>query len=32
MNKAMGFAIDASAVTIQHTGVYAPRLEEIVRV
>lgn len=29
MNKAMGFAIDASAVTIQHTGVYAPRLEEI---
>jgi D-beta-D-heptose 7-phosphate kinase/D-beta-D-heptose 1-phosphate adenosyltransferase len=31
MNKAMGFAIDASAVTIQHTGVYAPRLEEIKR-
>ena len=32
MNKAMSFAIDAGAVTIQHTGVYAPRLEEIVRV
>jgi D-beta-D-heptose 7-phosphate kinase/D-beta-D-heptose 1-phosphate adenosyltransferase len=31
MNKAIGFAIDASAVTIQHTGVYAPRLEEIMR-
>ena len=31
MNKAMSFAIDAGAVTIQHTGVYAPRLEEIMR-
>jgi len=29
MNKAMCFAIDASAVTIQHMGVYAPTLEEI---
>jgi D-beta-D-heptose 7-phosphate kinase/D-beta-D-heptose 1-phosphate adenosyltransferase len=29
MNKAMGFAIDASAVTIQHMGVYAPTLQEI---
>jgi D-beta-D-heptose 7-phosphate kinase/D-beta-D-heptose 1-phosphate adenosyltransferase len=32
MNKAMEFAIDASAVTIQHMGVYAPSLEEIMRV
>jgi len=31
MNKAMEFAIDASAVTIQHMGVYAPSLREIMR-
>jgi D-beta-D-heptose 7-phosphate kinase/D-beta-D-heptose 1-phosphate adenosyltransferase len=30
MHKSINFAIDASAVTVQHLGVYAPRLEEIV--
>jgi len=30
MHKSITFAIDASAVTVQHLGVYAPRLEEIV--
>jgi D-glycero-beta-D-manno-heptose-7-phosphate kinase len=29
MEAAIQFAIRASAVTVQHTGVYAPRLEEI---
>jgi bifunctional ADP-heptose synthase (sugar kinase/adenylyltransferase) len=29
MESAIQFAIRASAVTVQHTGVYAPRLEEI---
>ena len=29
MELAIQFAIRASAVTVQHTGVYAPRLEEI---
>ena len=29
MDEAMLFAIRASAVTVQHTGVYAPTLEEI---
>lgn len=30
MNAAIKFAIKAAAVTVQHVGVYAPRLEEIV--
>ncbi len=30
MESAIQFAICASAVTVQHTGVYAPRLEEII--
>jgi len=29
MSRAIQFAIRASAVTVQHTGVYAPRLDEI---
>ena len=29
MEAAVEFAIRASAVTVQHTGVYAPRLDEI---
>jgi D-glycero-beta-D-manno-heptose-7-phosphate kinase len=29
IHKAISFAIDASAVTVQHLGNYAPRLEEI---
>jgi len=29
MSQAILFAIRASAVTVQHTGVYAPRLDEI---
>jgi len=29
MSRAIQFAIQASAITVQHTGVYAPRLEEI---
>jgi D-beta-D-heptose 7-phosphate kinase/D-beta-D-heptose 1-phosphate adenosyltransferase len=29
MEAAIQFAIRASAITVQHTGVYAPRLEEI---
>ena len=29
MREAVSFAIKASAVTVQHVGVYAPRLEEI---
>jgi sugar/nucleoside kinase (ribokinase family) len=29
MEAAVEFAIRASAVTVQHTGVYAPTLEEI---
>ena len=29
MDRAIEFAIRASAVTVQHTGVYAPTLEEI---
>jgi len=29
MPEAIKFAIEASAVTVQHVGVYAPRLEEI---
>jgi D-beta-D-heptose 7-phosphate kinase/D-beta-D-heptose 1-phosphate adenosyltransferase len=29
MHKAISFAIDASAVTVQHLGNYAPRLEEL---
>lgn len=29
MNSALEFAIKASAITVQHRGVYAPKLEEI---
>jgi len=29
MERSIQFAVRASAVTVQHTGVYAPRLEEI---
>lgn len=29
MHKAISFAIDASAITVQHLGNYAPNLEEI---
>ena len=29
MDRAIAFAIQASAITVQHTGVYAPTLEEI---
>lgn len=29
LDKAIGFAIKASTVTVQHIGVYAPKLEEI---
>ena len=29
IEQAVKFAIAASAVTVQHIGVYAPRLEEI---
>ncbi len=29
MDRAIQFAIQASAITVQHTGVYAPRLDEI---
>lgn len=29
MNSALEFAVKAAAVTVQHRGVYAPRLEEI---
>jgi len=29
LNLAIEFAIRASAVTVQHIGVYAPALEEI---
>jgi D-beta-D-heptose 7-phosphate kinase/D-beta-D-heptose 1-phosphate adenosyltransferase len=29
MAQAVEFALRASAVTVQHVGVYAPRLEEI---
>jgi len=29
MSSAIKFAICASAITVQHTGVYAPTLEEI---
>ena len=31
MDQAIEFAIRASAVTVQHIGVYAPTLEEIIR-
>jgi D-beta-D-heptose 7-phosphate kinase/D-beta-D-heptose 1-phosphate adenosyltransferase len=29
VNQAIQFAIKASSITVQHTGVYAPKLEEI---
>ena len=29
MHKAINFAIDASAITVQHLGNYAPTLKEI---
>ena len=29
MERSIEFAISASSITVQHTGVYAPRLEEI---
>jgi sugar/nucleoside kinase (ribokinase family) len=29
MRQAVKFAIKASSITVQHVGVYAPRLEQI---
>ena len=29
LNKAIKFAVSASAITVQHLGCYAPKLEEI---